>query len=209
MGQLLDALTVHFESVDVATQSPVLGFELAFERGEGLQVDGSLAGLSEAAYYVVLAGHEEVRNFDPTWVQLPPEPLAFTGGKLEDAANRARDWRDRTERLKEVLQKKTAELLVREGDLSETRQQLEATKEAVARLTAQLESQRDRPEVLRDREDLAMRVRQVEAELQVARERAIDAEGRVTAARNELEALSRQQKDAAVTACAAQDSGRS
>ena len=155
-GQLLDALSAHFKSVDVATQSPVLGYQLAFERGEGLQVDGSLAGMSEAAYYVVLAGHEEVRSFDPTWVQLPPEPLAFTGGKLEDAASRARDWRERTERLKEVLQKKTAELQTRETDLSETRQQLEASKEAVSRLTAQLESVRDRPEVVRDREDFVM-----------------------------------------------------
>lgn len=207
-GQLLDVLSSHFKSVDVATQSPVLGYQLAFERGEGLQVDGSLAGLSEAAYYVVLAGHEEVRNFDPTWVQLPPEPLAFTGGKLEDAANRARDWRDRTERLKEVLEKKTAVLQVNEADLRETKQQLEAAKDAVSRLTAQLESIRERPEVVRDREDLANRIRQMEAELQVARERAIDAEGRVTAARGELEAISRQQKDAAIHALAAQESVR-
>lgn len=207
-GQLLDVLHGHFKSVDVATQSPVLGYQLAFERGEGLQVDGSLAGSSEAAYYVVLAGHEEVRSFDPTWVQLPPEPLAFTGGKLEDAANRARDWRDRTERLKEILEKKTADLQVREADLRETKQQLEAAKDAVSRLTAQLESIRERPEVVRDREDLANRIRQMEAELQVSRERAIDAEGRVTAARGELEALQRQQKDAAIHALAAQESVR-
>ena len=207
-GQLLDLLSSFFKSVDVATQSPVLGYQLAFERGEGLQVDGSLAGLSEAAYYVVLAGHEEVRNFDPTWVQLPPEPLAFTGGRLEDASNRARDWRDRTEKLKEILERKTAELKLRETDLHENSQQLEAAKDAVSRLTAQLESVRERPEVQRDREDLATRVRQMEAELQVARERAIDAEGRVTAARNELEAIARQQKDAAVTNLAAQEGVR-
>ena len=207
-GQLLDVLQGYFKSVDVATQSPVLGYQLAFERGEGLQVDGSLAGLSEAAYYVVLAGHEEVRNFDPTWVQLPPEPLAFTGGRLEDASNRARDWRDRTEKLKEILEKKTAEMQVREADLHENKQQLEGAREAVSRLTAQLESVRERPEVQRDREDLATRIRQMEAELQVARERAIDAEGRVTSARSELEAIGRQQKDAAITALAAQEGVR-
>ncbi len=207
-GQLLDVLSTHFESVDVATQSPVLGYQLAFERGEGLQVDGSLAGSSEAAYYVVLAGHEEVRNFDPTWVQLPPEPLAFTGGKLEDASNRARDWRERTEKLKELLERKTAELQVRDGQLHENSQQLEAAKEAVSRLTAQLESTRDRPEAVRDREDLAMRIRQMEAELQVSRERAIDAEGRVSASRSALEVLERQHKDAAIQALAAQESAR-
>ena len=156
-GQLLDLLSGYFKSVDVATQSPVLGYQLAFERGEGLQVDGSLAGQSEAAYYVVLAGHEEVRNFDPTWVQLPPEPLAFTGGRLEDASNRARDWRDRTEKLKVILERKTAELQVREVDLHEHKQQLEGAKEAVSRLTAQLESARERPEAVRDREDRTRR----------------------------------------------------
>lgn len=207
-GQLLDALSAHFNSIEVATQSPVLGYQLAFERGEGLQVDGTLAGSSEAAYYVVLAGQEEVRNFDPTWVQLPPEPLAFTGGKLEDAAQRARDWRDRTERLKDVLTKKTTELTAREGELKETKEQLEAAKDAVSRLTAQLESNRERPELIRDREELATRVRQLEAELTVARERALDAEGRVTVARSELEAVQKVQKDSTVQALAAMEQVR-
>jgi golgin subfamily B member 1 len=204
-GQLLDALTVHFKSVEVATQSPVLGYQLAFDRGEGLQVDGSLAGNSEAAYFIVVAGQEAARSFDPTWVQLPPEPLAFTGGRLEDFSTRARDWRERSERMKDALQKKTVELETRQADLRETSGQLEATKEAVARLTAQLESHRDRPEALRDREDLAQRVRRLEAELTVLRERAIDAEGRATAAKAEHDALQRAQKDAAITTLAAQE----
>lgn len=204
-GQLLDALTVHFKSVEVATQSPVLGYQLAFERGEGLQVDGSLAGISEAAYFIVVAGQEPARSFDPTWVQLPPEPLAFTGGRLEDFSTRARDWRERSERMKDALQKKTVELETRQADLRETSGQLEATKDAVARLTAQLESHRDRPEALRDREDLAQRVRRMEAELTVLRERAIDAEGRATAAKSDHDALQRAQKDAAITTLAAQE----
>ncbi len=207
-GQLLDALTSHFNSIEVATQSPFLGYQIAFEKGEGLQVDGSLAGLSEAAYYVVLAGHEPVRNFDPTWVQLPPEPLAFTGGKLEDATHRARDWHDRSERLKEALTKKTAELHNRESALKEAREELEAAKNAVSRLTAQLESSRERPEVLRDREDLAARISTLDAELTVARERAIDAEGRVTASRAEFEAVQRSQKDSVITALASQEEAR-
>lgn len=204
-GQLLDALSVHFKSVEVATQSPVLGYQLAFERGEGLQVDGSLAGTSEAAYFIVVAGQEPARAFDPTWVQLPPEPLAFTGGKLEDFSARARDWRERSERMKDALQKKTIELETRQADLRESSGQLEATKEAVARLTAQLESHRERPETLRDREELAQRVRRLEAELTVLRERAIDAEGRATAAKSEHDALARAQKDAAITTLASQE----
>jgi chromosome segregation ATPase len=204
-GQLLDALSVHFRSVEVATQSPVLGYQLAFERGDGLQVDGSLAGTSEAAYFIVVAGQEPARTFDPTWVQLPPEPLAFTGGKLEDFSTRARDWRERSERLKEALQKKTVELETKVADFKELSAQLEASKDAVARLTAQLEVQRDRPDVLRDREELAQRVRRLEAEITVARERAIDAEGRATVARNEHDAMVRAQKDATISALAAQE----
>jgi len=207
-GQLLDALTTHFNSIEVATQSPVLGYQIAFERGEGLQVDGSLAGHSEAAYYVVLAGQEAVRNFDPTWVQLPPEPLAFTGGRLEDASRRATEWKDRTTRLKEVLATKTTELTSREAELKEMMAQLEGAKDGVSRLTAQLETAREAPETLRERDDLANRIRRVEAELNVARERAIDAEGRATAARSELEAFSRAQKDAALQTLASQELAR-
>ncbi|MCA2977581.1 MAG: methyltransferase domain-containing protein, partial [Myxococcaceae bacterium] len=201
-GQLLDALSTHFVSVEVATQSPVLGYQLAFERGDGLQVDGSLAGTSEAAYFVVIAGQEPARSFDPTWVQLPPEPLAYTGGKLEAVSTRARDWRDRAERLKESLQKRTAELEARQAVVHELREQVEASKEAVARLTAQLEAQLDRPDALKEREELAQRVGRLDAELIVLRERAIDAEGRATAARSERDALERAQRDAAVGALA-------
>lgn len=207
-GQLLDALTNHFTSIEVATQSPVLGYQIAFERGEGLQVDGSLAGQSEAAYYVVMAGNEPVRNFDPTWVQLPPEPLAFTGGKLDESAHRARDWKDRSDRLREALTKKTTELTGREVELHELKQQHEASTDAVFRLTAQLEAVRESRQALEQRDELANRIQRMEAEITVARERAIDAEGRMTAARTALEALQRAQKDGAVQALAAVEQAR-
>src|SRR5260370_443682 len=82
-GQLLDALSPHFRSVEVATQSPVVGYQLAFEGAEGLLVDGTLVNQVEAAYFLVLAGQEPARPLDPSWVQLPPEPLAFTAERLE------------------------------------------------------------------------------------------------------------------------------
>jgi golgin subfamily B member 1 len=207
-GQLHDALSRDFAFVEVATQSPVLGYQLAFERGEGLQVDGSLAGNSEAAYYVVLAGHESVRNFDPTWVQLPPEPLAFTGGKLEDATNRARDWRERSEKLKDLLSKKSAEFTANLSLSNTLREELEAQQMHAHRLTAQIESIRENPTVIRDREDLANRVRVLESELIVARDRAIDLEARWSKLRSELDLQSKSHKDATVTALAAQEQGR-
>jgi golgin subfamily B member 1 len=207
-GQLLDALSAHFDSVEVATQSPVLGYQLAFERGEGLQVDGSLAGSSEAAYFIVLAGHEPVRSFDPTWVQLPPEPLAFTGGKLEDAATRAREWKERSERLKSALATKTGELEAATAQLTELTLRSEQTAQQMATLAAQLESVRDRPDLRDEREALAHQVHRLEAEITVARERAIDSEGRATAAKRELEGIERLRKDALVQTLAAQETVR-
>ena len=207
-GQLLDALSNYFPSVEVATQSPVLGYQLAFERGEGLQVDGSLAGTSEAAYFVVIAGQEAVRSFDPTWVQLPPEPLAFTSGKLEEVAGRAREARERSEKLKGVLAKKTEEFDAQRLELKEAQERLEAASEGVSRLTAQLEAAQERPEHLRDREELAVRIQRLEAELEVARQRAVDAEGRISLARAELEAQVRAQQESTATALASQEQAR-
>jgi chromosome segregation ATPase len=207
-GQLLDALSTHFRSIEVATQSPVLGYQLAFEKGEGLQVDGSLAGAAEAAYYVVLAGHEPVRFFDPTWVQLPPEPLAFTGGKLEDASNRARNWQERSDRLKDALGKSREEVTRRETELKDIRSELEGSREAIARLTAQLESISARPKDTRAADELTQKVRRLDAELVVAKERAVDAENRVGAMRQEVDLYKSEQKNATVETLAAQENAR-
>jgi len=76
--QLVDVLAPCFSHLHIATQSPVLGYQLAFEHGEGLRVDGTLASTGEAAYFVVAAGQRPCPLFEPTWVQLPPEPLAYT-----------------------------------------------------------------------------------------------------------------------------------
>ncbi|MBS1150687.1 MAG: hypothetical protein H6Q89_2385, partial [Myxococcaceae bacterium] len=207
-GQLLDALSSHFPSVEVATQSPVLGYQLAFERGDGLQVDGSLAEATEAAYFVAIAGQEPVRAVDPTWVQLPPEPLAYTGGKLEESARRGREWQERTERMKELLERAKKDVSTKESDLKEVREQLLGAREGVARLTVQLEELGKRPRALEQQDELAGRIRRLEAELGVARERAQDAEGRVHASRAESDAQARAQKDAAVEAIAAQEIAR-
>jgi len=55
--------------VEVATQSPVLGYQVAFQDTEGLQIDGSLAETTEAAYYILFAAEEKAKVLDPTWVQ--------------------------------------------------------------------------------------------------------------------------------------------
>ncbi|MGQ0507888.1 MAG: methyltransferase domain-containing protein, partial [Myxococcaceae bacterium] len=207
-GQLLDLLSPHFASVEVATQSPVLGYQIAFEQGEGLQVDGSLAGASEAAYFIVLAGNEPVRSFDPTWVQLPPEPLAYSGGKLEAYAKRSRDWEERSGRLKEALGKVREELTAKEARAAELAAQLEQVREESSRLVAQLDSARTHSSVATDRDELAARVRRAEAEAQVAAERAEDAERRLATQRQEAEKAQREKKDSYAQALASNEAVR-
>ncbi len=84
--QLIDVLAPCFSRLQIATQSPVLGYQLAFEQVEGLRVDGTLASTAEPAYFVVVAGQQACRLFEPTWVQLPPEPLAYTGIGMAELA---------------------------------------------------------------------------------------------------------------------------
>jgi hypothetical protein len=178
-GQLLDALSPYFPAVQVATQSPVLGYQLATEKGEGLQVDGSLARAAEAAYFVVLAGQEPLSEFDPTWVQLPPEPLAFTGSRLDEFAQRNRSWEERTNHLKEVLGKTKADLQEREVQVTQLRLELEKTKEEVARLYALSDERVERLGHGRERDELAGRAKRAESEAQLALERAAAAERRL------------------------------
>ena len=156
-----DALSNHSEHVEVATQSPVLGYQLAFGEGEGLQVDGTLAQAGEAAYFVIVAGHEPVRTLDPTWVQLPPEPIAFNGGRLEELALRSRNWEERTDRLKLAVERLRKELDAQTVQNLELKGTLEKAQEDAARFSAQLDAQRMLPN--RDRDEVAIRVRKLEA----------------------------------------------
>ncbi len=207
-GQLLDALAPHFRSIEVATQSPVLGYQLAFERGEGLQVDGSLASAGEAAYFVVVAGQEPSRPFEPTWVQLPPEPLAFTGTKVDEYSQRNRNLEERSARLKQALDKARDELAAREAELSRTRSQLELARESEARLSAQHESLRSGVRGDASGDPLAARIRRLESELQVAKERTDDAERRLAQQRAEAEQAQRSRAETEQQVSAGQEAMR-
>ncbi|EAU63423.1 HCR, partial [Stigmatella aurantiaca DW4/3-1] len=207
-GQLLDVLAPHFAHVEVATQSPLLGYQLAFERGEGLQVDGSLIRGGEAAYFLVVAGQEPARSVDPTWVQLPPEPLAFTRGRLDEVAQRAKGWEERTGKLKEVVSKLRAELSDREAEVASLKPSLEVAREEGARLSAQLEQARQTPQAARERDELSAKLRRRELEQQVLQERLSDAERRLMQQRLEMEDAQRAQTEASVQVLAAQEAHR-
>ena len=207
-GQVLDALGAYFPHVETATQSPLLGYQLAFDRSEGLQVDGSLAGSGEAAYFVVLASRERLRTVDPTWVQLPPAPLAFTGGRLDEATTRAREWEERARRLKTSLGEAREQLVRAEGDLEVTRAALEKSRdEAVAiQAEAEVRGQAALHPVVQD--ELATKMRRLEAELQQTTERAIAAERKLAARTADAEAARAQERQQEAEVLAAQESVR-
>ncbi len=207
-GQALDALQAHFRSVEVATQSPLLGYQLAFEKSEGLQVDGSLAGSGEAAYFVVLASQEPHRPVDPTWVQLPPAPLAFTGNRLEEVSTRAREWEERSRRLKEFLESARRDSEVLKGELAQTRERQERAEEEARRWQAQTESRERHPLQPLAQDELAARVRRLEAEAERALERAGEAERLLGVKRAELDAVHLDERQGMAQVLAAQESVR-
>jgi SAM-dependent methyltransferase len=207
-GQALDALSAHFRTVDVATQSPLLGYQLAFEKGEGLQVDGSLVGSGEAAYFVVMASQDPHRSVEPTWVQLPPAPLAFTGNRLDEVSTRAREWEDRSRRLKESLERARAETDSLKGELTRTREQRERAEEEARRWQAQTESRERHPLQPLAQDELAARVRRLEAEARAAADRASEAERLLSVKRAELEAVHQDERQGMAQVLAAQESVR-
>ena len=207
-GQALDALSAHFRSVEVATQSPLLGYQLAFEKSEGLQVDGSLAGSGEAAYFVVLASQDAHRPVDPTWVQLPPAPLAFTGNRLDEVSTRAREWEERSRRLKESLESARRDSDALKGELAQTRERQERAEEEARRWQAQTESRERHPLQPLAQDELAARVRRLEAEARGALERASEAERLLGVKRAELEAVHLDERQGMAQVLAAQESVR-
>jgi chromosome segregation ATPase len=207
-GQALDALSAHFRTVEVATQSPLLGYQLAFEKSEGLQVDGSLAGSGEAAYYVVMASQDPHRPLDPTWVQLPPAPLAFTGNRLDEVSTRAREWEERSRRLKESLEGARRDSDELKGELGRTRERQERAEEEARRWQAQTESRERHPLQPLAQDELAARVRRLEAEARSARERASEAERLLGVQRAELEAVHQDERQGMAQVLAAQESVR-
>ncbi len=207
-GQALDALSAHFRSVEVATQSPLLGYQLAFERSEGLQVDGTLAGTGEAAYFVVMASQDPHRLVDPTWVQLPPAPLAFTGNRLDEVSTRAREWEERSRRLKESLERTRADADELKGELARTREAQERAEEEARRWQAQAESRERHPLQPLAQDELAARVRRLEAESRSALERALEAERLLGVQRAQLDAIHQDERQGMAQVLAAQESVR-
>ena len=204
-GQLRDLLEPRFPSIQVATQAPVLGYQLAFEAGEGLQIDGSLASSGEAAYYVVIAGAEPRQGIEPLWVQLPPEPLAFNGAKLEEATLRARNWQFRFEEQKEVFERTKAQLVMLEQTNQHQARQLGEAKEALAHFQAQPGA----PVFdISANLELSEKVSKLGADLLMAEGRATEAEARVSSMSMEVQRHVQALREATTDLLAAKESTR-
>jgi len=207
-GQLVDALSPHFQHIEVATQTPILGYQVAFDRGAGLQVDGTLASAGEAAYFVVVAGKEPCRSIEPTWVQLPAEPLAYMGSRVDEYSRRSYELAERSTRLKQALEKARSDLSLREIELERAHLQLDRTREDSARAWAELQTLKSDGARGAERDELAARVRRRESELQAANERAAEAEARIAQQREQLEAAQNNKLELESRLAAVEESSR-
>ncbi len=187
-GRLMDSLTPHFKCIEVATQSPLLGYQLAFERSDGLQVDGTLSGATEAAYYVVLASAEPIRPLDPTWVQLPVEPLAFTHDKLDEANRRARDWQARHDTQKEVSSKAEAARELESSRIGTLNSELTLARAQIDQLSAQIALSPNNDECQRSVDALVTEVAALKLQLEGSFQREAEAVSQVTALKSRIQA---------------------
>src|SRR5262249_60511794 len=180
-GRVREALGCHSPRGEAGPRGPPLGSQGAFERRGGPRVAGSPAGSGGGAYCGVPASREHLRAVAPPWVQPPPAPLAYTGGRLDEATTRAREWEDRARRLKTSLSETREQLARAEGDLEVTRAALEKSRDEVVAAVAEAEvrGQAALHPVVQD--ELATKVRRLEAELQQTTERAVDVERKLAA----------------------------
>ncbi len=93
-GQMAAALRERFASVEVVTQSALVGYSLAPLAPSSepeLAVDGSLAEVEECAYFVAVCGQEPSNALSELAViALPSAPLAVAAGQRVELAERLR-----------------------------------------------------------------------------------------------------------------------
>ena len=177
-GQLLDVLSPHFRHIDVATQTPMLGYQLCFQSLETARLDRTLSEDSEAGHFVVLAGHSPLRGVDAKWVQLAPAPLAFTQTRLADFARRAREWQERAEKLKKALEVERQTVAEKSVALQEKRLAFESLQIEQSKLQARLDAALDKSSLELERNEWALRLRRLESENHLAQERLAQTEQR-------------------------------
>ncbi|HSN91545.1 MAG TPA: methyltransferase domain-containing protein [Anaeromyxobacteraceae bacterium] len=183
-----------FPIVEVATQSPTVGWVVAMSSGEEepeISIDGGLAGDPEAAYYVAVCGDAPSGLAGLTVVALPPRPLLDTVRErlgegdvrerleaLRAAAERAPQLEAELEAERESAFELRAEVDRREAAAQAAAAELEQRKAAAAEVEAALQGARSESQAARSALDAAL-------------ERAVAAEGRVAELEESLEARGR------------------
>jgi hypothetical protein len=151
-----EVLAASFPVVEVATQSPAVGYVIAAGAAEAepdVTVDGSLAGGTAAAFYVFFCGFEPTGLAGLTLVALPPAELWDEARALADVARAHAScpdpFRVAAERdgLSRELAERDARLAAREADLEGVLARLRERDADLAEARAQL---RDAEERLRE-----------------------------------------------------------
>ena len=92
-GELAAALQSRFASVEAATQTALVGYRLALASQSEVEaeVDGTLAGAEECAFYLAVAGAHRVEALAAeALVALPAAPLSVAAGRRGELAQRLR-----------------------------------------------------------------------------------------------------------------------
>lgn len=135
-GQMAAALRGRFASVEIATQSALVGYALAPLTAEGepeLAVDGSLVEVEESAYFVAVCGQAPSGALaEHGLVVLPSAPLVVAAGKRAELGERWRRAEAESAQARAELEpalKAKAEL---ELTVAQVRQQLEEERASAA-----------------------------------------------------------------------------
>ncbi|HEU4384151.1 MAG TPA: methyltransferase type 11 [Anaeromyxobacteraceae bacterium] len=183
------ALAAEFEVVEMATQSAVVGYVLARSQAgddPAITVDGSLAGPSEAAYYLAICGAEPCGLEGLTLVALPPRPLADAAVASDEAARAhqgclaAAEAGADTESLRRAVAEREDALVAKDVELAEA---LARTAEG-ERLAAEKDARLAELEV--DAEAGRVRADGVTRELEQEREARFEAQAALDRARAAL-----------------------
>lgn len=178
-GEMVSILQNLFPSVEVATQSILVGYQLAPAAPtaeEAIAVDGSLAQVDEAAYFLAVCGQRPAHLGDQALVPLPSAPIGVAAQARAELAEREK-----------LGVKRATEAIARGADLTralgDRNRDVEDLQRNVGELAAELEQERARA---REAESLGHRGQTETIEVKA---RIRDAEQLVAQRNRDLEAL--------------------
>jgi hypothetical protein len=174
-GELAKALGARFASVEVVSQTVLLGYHVGPHGTDGAPtLDPSLAGTQEPAYYLLIASSEPSHLGESVLVTLPPAPIAVASSAREELREGLRQG-----------ERRAAELLNERAELDVI---LHARLTELGEMRARLLSAEGRERLSREQVDSAEgRVAQAEAVARAAKDDALQLDRALTDALRQLE----------------------